>query len=141
MIRARDEGFTLIEVVVALAILATTLYGGFFLLNRTTVNSHHLRDTVLANWVAANAYAYAVLGGDTTDSEPQTVEQVMMYGEEFLVTVNRENEDATTRQEKPRTNDGQANVDETEIINQTVIISVAKSSSPDSPLENVVVYQ
>ena len=89
------SGFTLIEVVVALAILATALYGGVFLLNRTTVNTYHIRDTVLANWVATNAFANAVLAGSDLDGELREEESVTMYGDTFLLTVHeQQNPDA-----------------------------------------------
>lgn len=138
----KSTGFTLIEVVVALAILASTLYGGFFLLNQTTKNSFHLRDKVLANWVAANAYAMTVLENATTsEQEIQITEQNVMYGEEFLVTFNHQ-------QTLPSRGKQEANADvvsadervEDMSLNK-VTISVAKASSPDSILEHVVVYQ
>ncbi len=138
----KSTGFTLIEVVVALAILASTLYGGFFLLNQTTKNSFHLRDKVLANWVAANAYAMTVLENATTsEQEAQVTEQNVMYGEEFLVTFNHQQ--TLSSRGKQEANAGVVSADERveNMVLNKVTISVAKASSPDSILEHVVVYQ
>jgi type II secretion system protein I len=120
------SGFTLIEVVVALAILATALYGGVFLLNRTTVNTYHIRDTVLANWVATNAFANAVLAGSDLDGELREEESVTMYGDTFLLTVHE--------QQNP---DAQSGERSTSILT----IQVAKPATPESLLENIVVYR
>lgn len=120
------SGFTLIEVMVSLAILASALYGGFFLLNRTTVNTYHIRDTVLANWVATNAYANAVLAGSDLDAELSEDEPVIMYGDTFLLTVNE--------QDNPdeQSDDGYTSI---------LTIQVAKPATPESLLENLVVYR
>lgn len=81
----RANGFTLVEVVVALAVLATTLYSGFFLMQRSTINARHLQDTVLANWVASDAFAELVISGTDLDDESTREQAVEIYGERFLV--------------------------------------------------------
>lgn len=48
------RGFTLIEVLVALAIVAIALVALLAAAARLTRDADHLRDTTLANWVAAN---------------------------------------------------------------------------------------
>ncbi|MEM7469350.1 MAG: prepilin-type N-terminal cleavage/methylation domain-containing protein [Pseudomonadota bacterium] len=124
--RASRNGFTLIEVVVALAILATTLYGGFFLMQRTVGTTQHLRDSVLANWVAANAYADAILNGSDYDEGPLVEQTVSMFGEDYLVTIDVTDFEAKEADEQ---------------YTSVTSISVAKSDAPDLKLEDLVVYQ
>ncbi len=52
--RQRAGGFTLIEVVVAMAIIVVVLAGLFFQINRVADTSFNLRQRTLAQWVALN---------------------------------------------------------------------------------------
>lgn len=135
------RGFTLIEVVVALAILASTLYGGFFLLNRTTVNTYHLRDTVLANWVATNAYALAVLEGSSEEQQPTSMQSMIMYGQEFLVTLSREENSRDAAQAPVEDNVASGAADNPQALIAKLTIFVAKPTAPDSALANLVINQ
>lgn len=53
----RTRGFTLLEVLVALAILAIALSAGFRAVGLATSNANALREHLLADWVAQNLLA------------------------------------------------------------------------------------
>ena len=53
----RFSGFTLLEVMVALAIIALGMAAVIKTVSTTTVNSSYLRDKTFANWVAQNQLA------------------------------------------------------------------------------------
>lgn len=53
----RSRGFTLLEVLVALAILATALAAGFRAVGMATGGAGELRERMLAEWVAQNRLA------------------------------------------------------------------------------------
>jgi general secretion pathway protein I len=59
----RDRGFTLIEVVVAMAIIVLVLAGLFFQVNRVADSSFDLRRRTLAQWVALNQLSQIRLTG------------------------------------------------------------------------------
>lgn len=62
-LRKGSAGFTLIEVVVALAIIVLVLAGLFFQVNRIADTSFDLRRRTLAQWVALNQLALMRLTG------------------------------------------------------------------------------
>ena len=57
MIRRRQRGFTLLEVIVALTVLAITLGSIIKATGDYTANQAYLRDRTLANWAARNVLA------------------------------------------------------------------------------------
>jgi general secretion pathway protein I len=61
---ARWRGFTLLEVMVALAVLALSMGAVIQTAGSFTVNQAHLRDRTLAQWVARNQLAMALVRGD-----------------------------------------------------------------------------
>ena len=62
--RSRPAGFTLIEVLVALAIVATALLAALRAAGQSTANVGELRGRLLAGWVAENRLAEHRARGD-----------------------------------------------------------------------------
>jgi len=60
----RDRGFTLVEVVVALAIVAVGMFAVFKTIGDTTHNISYLRDRSLAAWIADNRITEMRLSGE-----------------------------------------------------------------------------
>jgi general secretion pathway protein I len=60
---ARGGGFTLIEVVVAMAIIVVVLAGLFFQINRVADTAIDLRERTLAQWIALNRVAELRVNG------------------------------------------------------------------------------
>jgi len=60
---SRARGFTLLEVLVAVAVIAIALAAVMAEVNRDLVNSVALRDKTLAQWVAMNKVAELQIGG------------------------------------------------------------------------------
>ncbi len=86
----RQRGFTLLEVVVALAILATALYGGLSLLHNAVRNTQYLQDSMLAHWVAMNAVVDLELRRRQGEVVEEEERQVTQYGVAFVLSVKRE---------------------------------------------------
>jgi len=61
---ARNAGFTLLEVLVALAVLALSLGAVIRLAGGSAVTVDYLRNRTLAGWVATNTVNEVVLAGD-----------------------------------------------------------------------------
>ncbi|MBI2799544.1 MAG: type II secretion system minor pseudopilin GspI [Gammaproteobacteria bacterium] len=81
----RSAGFTLLEVLVALAIVATALYAAVGSARGAARGAAQIDDTVLAHWVAMNALAEARLAPPAQHAE-STSHQVTEYGAQFVVT-------------------------------------------------------
>jgi len=67
----RDHGFTLVEVLVAVAVVAIALAAVMTEVNRDLVNTVALRDKTLAQWVAMNK----ITEMQATDAWPEPGEQ------------------------------------------------------------------
>jgi len=59
-----DHGFTLLEVLVALTVLAIALASIIKIAANQSLNAEHLRDKTLAHWVAMNQIAELQLTGE-----------------------------------------------------------------------------
>jgi len=53
-VRKHQQGFTLMEVMVALLIVALTIGSGVKIVSNAAINSTRLKDKTFANWVALN---------------------------------------------------------------------------------------
>lgn len=70
--RQRTAGFTLIEVVVAMAIIVVVLAGLFFQINRVADTAFNLRQRTLAQWVALNRLTdFRLTGVPNVGQKPQ----------------------------------------------------------------------
>ena len=65
--RTSTEGFTLIEVVVALAVVALGLIGAFNGVIQIASQAAHMRDRTMANWVAMNELTRIRISGAFPD--------------------------------------------------------------------------
>lgn len=80
-------GFTLIEVMVALAIIAIALSAVSRGLGVTVSNQSHLESRVVATWVAENTIAQLQISAGNNSESTQTVE---MLNRKWLVTSKTE---------------------------------------------------
>ncbi|MGR8947860.1 MAG: type II secretion system minor pseudopilin GspI [Gammaproteobacteria bacterium] len=120
----RKRGFTLLEVLVALAILGTAMYAGFSLLQKTINNANHIEEKILAHWVAQNALAEVDLAGQETEELNVEDGLVNMYGKEFLLNIATELLD-------------ESQVGETTRTKLTIHIRVSAADRPNNLLENI----
>ncbi len=81
MARPRQSGFTLLEVLVALAILAIALITGLKAISQNVNNASYLRDKTLAQWVAQNQLNELRLSGQWPPAEASGTAQ--MAGHEW----------------------------------------------------------
>ena len=118
--RFSSPGFTLVEVMVALMILALSLTALQFRITQHVNNSAYLRDKTVAGWIAQNQLELLRLESrleNATISESRSG-IVTMAGKSWLW------------QAVPQTDAGQ----DTESRIVPLVISVADNNSPDSPL-------
>tara|TARA_R110002096_G_scaffold394198_1_gene589466 strand:- start:1474 stop:1857 length:384 start_codon:yes stop_codon:yes gene_type:complete len=79
------KGFTLIEVVVAVAVIAVGLMGTIKTVGTVTKNTAHLNERVIATWVAQNAMAIYELNLEN-DAEKETTGSEEVAGIEWFWT-------------------------------------------------------
>lgn len=73
-----DPGFTLLEVVVALAVVSLALGGALGIASASARGAHHLERTITAHWVARNVAATLAL------AEPEERETRRKFEETML---------------------------------------------------------
>lgn len=77
-ISGSESGFTLIEVMVALAIIATVLGALIQAAGANAANAGKLRDKTVAQWVASNKLAEMQISGTFPDTGSKTGESEML---------------------------------------------------------------
>jgi general secretion pathway protein I len=89
MTMTRERGFTLVEVLVALAVIAIALPALLFGIMSNLDGTGHMREKVIAQWVASNRLAELravnFASGDVPAGKPSGKEE--MAGREFYWTV------------------------------------------------------
>ncbi len=116
---ARPGGFTLVEVMVAVSIVAIGLTGILTTINGMANSSAYLRDKTLANWVAQNHIVALRLDSDWPEIGKST-DDIEMAGQEWRVAA----EVSATPVEKLRRID----------------VSVSYSDTPDDPLVVIAAF-
>lgn len=89
-----SQGFTLIEVLVALAVVATALYAATGSVRSAARGSGHLEQSTLAHWAALNALNETKLALSNAETADQA-QTVTLYGNEFMVSLQRAPADKT----------------------------------------------
>jgi general secretion pathway protein I len=74
------HGFTLIEVLIALMILAIAVVGMLSLLSNSIHNTTYLKDRTMGEWVARNAIARVILQSNNHVSTSTQTGQISMAG-------------------------------------------------------------
>jgi general secretion pathway protein I len=85
MLIKKTKGFTLIEVVVAVAVIAVGLMGTIKTVGTVSRNTAHLNERVIATWVAQNAMASYELNLEN-DAEKETTGSEEVAGVEWYWT-------------------------------------------------------
>ena len=85
MKRCNIKGFTLLEVIVALAVLAIALAALVKAGSQNAENAGYLRDKTLAHWVALNLLTEIQLGQRLLESDEQKGQMTMAEREWFWV--------------------------------------------------------
>jgi len=85
--RARNRAFTLIEVMVALLVVAIGMLGAITAVSQAAGNSGYLRDKILAHWVAMNKLTEVRLQKNAPGID-KTSDEVEMGGRKWKWTMN-----------------------------------------------------
>lgn len=94
--RREEAGFTLLEVVVALAVIALALGGTLSIASSSATNTEYLERKVQAHWVARNAAATVrLLPGE--EREPVMTHAETMLGRYFVAEIRIERTDDQLR--------------------------------------------
>ncbi len=86
--RRASGGFTLLEVLVALVVVATALSAGFSAVSQAATTTDRLYDRLLGYWSATNARTELAVGARRIDAERGNWD-VTMLGRGYRVTVDR----------------------------------------------------
>ncbi len=95
---SRARGFTLLEILVALAILSIALAAVTALASNQTLSTAHLRDKTLAHWVAMNKIAELQISAEWPSKGKQTGEEEMGRHEWHWVRTVSDTPDERVRQ-------------------------------------------
>lgn len=88
----RMRGFTLLEVLVALAILGTALAATSGSTRSAAKQQAHREDAVLAHWVASNVATELLINpGNVADDMPPR--EIALYGRDFSATISTQRDD------------------------------------------------
>jgi general secretion pathway protein I len=98
--RPNQHGFTLLEVLVALTILAIALASVITMASNQALNTTHLRDKTLAHWVAMNKIAELQLTAEWPAEGKNQGNEEMGLREWYWVTTVSETPDERVRQVK-----------------------------------------
>jgi general secretion pathway protein I len=85
--RARNRAFTLIEVMVALLVVAIGMLGAITAVSQAAGNSGYLRDKTLAHWIAMNKLTEVRLQKNAPSID-KTSDEVEMGGRKWKWTMN-----------------------------------------------------
>ena len=85
-----NQGFTLLEMLVALAILAVTLTGALRALGETAVSAQGLRERTLGDWVAQNKLAELRATRTFPDAGGHYEGEATQAGQRFIWQLNVE---------------------------------------------------
>ncbi|MBL1432588.1 MAG: type II secretion system minor pseudopilin GspI [Gammaproteobacteria bacterium] len=73
----REKGFTLIEVIIALAVIAISMGAVINGVGKNIKNASYLREKTLAHWVASNKVAEIQLSGIALDASEKKGEETL----------------------------------------------------------------
>ena len=113
----RTQGFTLLEVLVALAILASALYASTGSIRSAARQQTHREASMLAHWAALNVATELSLTARGED--PPAAQEVTLYNQPFIASI------APQRDEEGKIT--------------ALTISVAAQSVPDAQLNSLTV--
>lgn len=90
--KSDESAFTLLEVLVALAVLATTLTAGYLTTRSATTTMDYLYDRLLGHWAVTNTRTLVQLGEIDAGDKPLQFDTVLL-GRRYMVEVVEANHD------------------------------------------------